>query len=134
MKRILLPILALAATLVLAACGSDSSLPDKAYKIGQGYALAQEGAIGYMEVAKPSSEITGKIRAANDKAAPMVKQALECAKEYVAAAQSPAVPAEAAALGLDAEDVLEAKEAACDGLLSRALKAVQMLDDAVDNS
>lgn len=129
MKRILLPILAVAATLMLAACGS--TFQEKAYKTGQAYELAQQGAIGYMEVAKPSAEVTGKIKAANDKAAPMVKDLLTCAKGLL---QPPTVTPEAAALGLDADDVQEAEEEACEGLLSRATRAVQMLDDAVDNS
>jgi hypothetical protein len=132
MKRILLPILAVAATLMLAACGN--SFQEKAYTLGQSYELSQQAAIGYMEVAKPSSEITGKIKNANDKASPMVKEVLECARDLLAAEETGAVPAEAAALGLDADAALDAQEEACEGLLSKALLVIDALDGAVSDS
>jgi hypothetical protein len=132
MRRFVLPILAVAATLMLAACGS--SYQEKAYTLGQSYELSQQAAIGYMEVAKPSSDVTGKIKDANDKAAPMVKEVLQCARDMLAAEETGAVPAEAAALGLDADAALEAKEEACEGLLSKALLVIDALDGAVSGS
>lgn len=132
MKRIMLPILAVAATLMLAACGN--TFQEKAYKLGQSYELSQQAAIGYMEVAKPSSEITGKIADANAKAAPMVKEVLTCARDLLAAEETGAAPADAAELGLDADAAIAAKEEACEGLLSRALLVLDALDGAVKGS
>jgi hypothetical protein len=46
----------------------------------------------------------------------------------------PEVPADAAALGLDSGDVVEAKEEACEGLLSRANKVIDQFNQTVDES
>jgi hypothetical protein len=114
--------------LLLTACGT--TFPEKAYKVGQSYELSQQAAIGYMEVAQPSAEVTGKIKNANDKAAPMVKQVLNCAKSLVAGETSP----EAAALGLDTDTALAAQEEVCEDLLSKALLLLQALDTTVKES
>lgn len=130
MRRLLFPLSA-AAALLLAGCAS--SFPEKAYKLGQAYTLGQEAAITYIEVAKPSQEVKDKINAADDRAAPMVKQVLQCARDIVAAEQSGSVPDDAAELGLSAGEALEAKEAACEGLLSRALTLMQALQTATES-
>jgi uncharacterized protein (DUF1501 family) len=127
MKRIF-AFAAVGLALLLTGCGT--SFPEKAYKVGQSYELSQQAAISYIEVAKPSAEVTHKIKNANDKAAPMVKQVLSCAKSLVDETPAP----EATALGLDADDALEAQEEVCEDLLSRALLLLQALDTTVKES
>ncbi len=129
MRGIFLGVLLLAGTL-LTACSGDNSFQKQAYALGKSYELAQKGAITYIEVAQPSSDVTGKIAAADQKAAPLVKDVLACAKSMLAG-EPPAPEPAAAELGLDAE---EAQEATCDGLLSEALLALNALRDVVNKA
>lgn len=126
MRRSIFGVLALAAGLLLAACSGDNSFQQQAYALGQSYALAQKGAIVYMQTAEPSSETTGKILRADEKAAPMVKDVLTCAKSMLEPAPEPE-PA-AVELGLDGE---EARAAECQSLMSQALLALDALRNAV---
>jgi hypothetical protein len=132
MRKFLLPLFGVAA-LLLAACAGASTFPEKAYKVGTAANVSYKAANAYMEAAQPSSEVTGKITAAINKANPLVEELLVCAREIVAAEQSGEVPAEAAALGLDSEAAIEAQEEACEGLLSRAVTVLQAVQDAVDS-
>lgn len=120
-------VLALAAGLLLAACSGDNDFQKQAYALGQSYALAQRGAIVYMQTAEPSSEVTGKILRADQKAAPMVKDVLTCAKSMLAEPAPEPAP-DAVELGLDGE---EARAAECESLFSQALLALEALRNAV---
>lgn len=118
----------LAAGLLLAACSGDDAFQKQAYTLGKSYALAQKGAITYLEVAQPSQDVKDKINRADDKAAPMVIQVLECAKSMLAE-EAPPAPPEAVELGLDAE---EAQAAECQGYLNEALQALNALRQATE--
>lgn len=119
--------------MLLTACQSDFAT--RAYKIGEAYNIGQKAANDYREVAKPSAEVDDKIHFAMMKASAQVKQLLVCARDLVAAEETPPeVPADAAALGLDSGDVIEAKEEACEGLLSRANAAISLLNETFDKS
>lgn len=126
MRRSIFGVIALAAALLLAACSGDNAFQKQAYTLGKSYTLAQQGAITYMQVAKPSAAVTDKIAAADAKAAPMVKDVLLCAKSMLEPAPEPAP--DAAALGLTGE---EARAAECDSLLATALTALNDLRNAV---
>jgi hypothetical protein len=123
----------LAVSALLAACGT--TFVERAYKTGEAYNIAQDAANDYREFAKPSLEVDTKIHHAMMKASVEVKNLLACASELVAAEETPPeVPADAAALGLDSGDVVEAKEEACEGLLSRANKVIDQFNQTVDES
>jgi len=117
---------AIALAAMLAACTGDNSFQKQAYALGKSYEGAQRGAITYIEVASPSSEVTAKIVNADKKAAPLVKDVLECAKSMLVA--PPAPDDQAVALGLDATEALEA---ACQGKLSEALLAIDTLRNVI---
>lgn len=124
--RKLLGFASIALALLITGCSGDDSFQKQAYALGQGYALAQKGAITYMEIGSPSAETALKIKKANDLAAPQVKSVLECAKSLLTPA--PAAPEAATALGLSDKEALEAQ---CEGELAQALAALEMLRNAV---
>lgn len=115
--------------LTIAGCAGDDStrsFQKQAFALGETYIAVQKGAIIYLQTANPSQATKDKINAADDKAAPMVKDVLSCAKSL--SAPPPPPPATAVELGLSGEDAAEAE---CQGKLSQALAAVNDFRDAV---
>lgn len=128
MRKVLaFAVLGLAA--LLTACSGDDAFQKQAYALGQSYALTQKGTITYLQVANPSDEVKAKINRADDMAAPLVKEVLECAKSLLG--EPPAPEPGAVELGLDAREALEAK---CEGYLSEALIALNALRGATQEN
>lgn len=118
MKK-LYALLVLGLAVALTACSGDDAFQKQAYALGQSYALVQKGAITYLEVAEPSQDVKDRINRADDKAAPLVKQVLECAKSMLG--EPPAPEPGAVELGLEPEEALAAT---CEGYLSEAILAL----------
>lgn len=120
---------ALAIALVLTGCSlfKDTTIQQRAYAVGQSYNLVQKGAITYLQVGHPSPDVANKIADADSKASPQVQAALNCAADLI----DPKGDDMAAKLGLDADQVAEAKTEACEATLSRANQAAEDVSNAL---
>jgi hypothetical protein len=129
-----LPIICLLTALFfLSACGS--TIGQRAYAVGQTYDLLQDGANAYLDTQlkakNPKLETVDRIADADAKASPQVQALLKCAED-LKRAEDGTLPPDAAALGLSASEVAEAKEEACESALARANKAIDDVDQALN--